>query len=132
MNVEFLMAARERLIYRGVTSLAAALHDRPDDDSFMEGEEELWRIHRTNATLRPAADAVELMIARLVDAGANLPVTNPEAFQAAQWLSQVPLTQLPKPIPRPYVLYLARAYQLADVYETLSAALTAILNANNT
>jgi hypothetical protein len=121
MNVEFLMAARNRIVYQGTTTMTAAFMDTGDDDEFAEEE------HRGSPS-RPALDAIELLIAEKVDEGETLPITNPEGFGAARWLAQTNLSVLPDPIPRAFVLYLARAWAERGTYPDFKTALTEILD----
>jgi len=131
MNVEFLMAARQRLVYGGQATLFGALMDKPDNDPEVLIYEEAAKTHRGNTSKSPA-DAIELMIADRVDnGGETLIITNPEGFAAARWLAQADMSALPDPIPRAFVLYLAEAYHEAGNYPTLTAALKYIL-ANRT
>jgi hypothetical protein len=127
VNVEFLMAARQRLAYQGQKTLTGSLLDKPDKDALIVTLEDASQRLRGNAN-KTALDAVEILIAEQVDAGELLPITNSEGFQAAQWLSQAPLSSLPDPIPRPFVLYLAKAWADAGKYPSLKAAITDILN----
>lgn len=126
MNVAFWMAARDRLIYQGRESLAAALLDKEDTDPLVTEIEAAFEKH-LGAAVRSPVDAVELMITERVDAGESLPVTNPEGFGAAKWLSQGDMDSLPDPIPRAFALYLAAAWKEADHYPTYTEALTDIL-----
>ena len=130
MNIEFLMAARQRIVYGGKRTLFGALMDRPDDDPLVVTYEEAAKSYRGGTSKSPA-DAIELMVAERVDKGDTLLVTNPEGYAAARWLAQADLSALPDPIPRAFVLYLAAAYHEAGKYPTLSAALKDIL-ANRT
>lgn len=127
MTVEFLMAARERIVYHGATTVVGAMLDKPDNDSLVQTIEAAEEQHRGTAEM-PPLDAIEILIAGLVDEGATLPITNPEGFGAAKWLSQAELATLPDPIPRPFVLYLAKAWAEADKFPTFTAALTEILD----
>lgn len=125
MNVEFLMAVRDRLAYQGREQLAAAIDDKPDTDELAQTEEDLYALYRGDS-IRTPLEAVELKIAELVDDGASLPISNPEGFQAAQWITSLPVDQLPDPVPRTFALYLAYAYKMRGTYPTLNAALTEI------
>ena len=122
MNIEFLMAARGRIVYDHQANLMAALLAKPDADDLASTLKDAAEMICGTPTM-PPAHAIELMIADKVDDGATLPVTNAEGFGAAQWLSQAELADLPDPIPRPFVLYLAQAYHLRGEYPTLRAAL---------
>lgn len=126
MNVEFLMAVRNRLIYEGQTTLTGALLAKPDDDKLVKVVEYGAKILRGDETVTPI-DAVELMVAEQVDGGEALPITNPEGYGAAQWLSQMSLSALPDPMPRAYVLYLAHAFFKAGKYPSFKGALQNIL-----
>lgn len=126
MNVEFLMAARDRIVYAGQKTVVGALLDKPDDDGLVTAVETAQLKLRGKAD-RPALDAIEIYIAEMVDQGQTLPITNPEGYGAARWLSQGDLATLPDPIPRAYVLYLAKAWQEAKKFPTLTAALNEIL-----
>ena len=121
------MAARQRLVYGGQSTLLGALMDKPDNDSLVKTLEDASQRHRGNPN-KPAIDAVEILIAEQVDAGETLPITNAEGYGAARWLSGAELSVLPDPIPRAFVLYLAKAWQDAGKYQTLKAAVTDILN----
>lgn len=127
MNIEFLMAARARIVYQGITQLTAALLDRPDNDSLVATSEDSQKAMRGAANKSPL-DALELLIAQRVDDGERLPLSNPEAYAAAQWLARGDLASLPDPIPRAFVLYLAQAWKNADHYDTVKSAMTDILN----
>lgn len=126
MNVEFLMAARARIVYSGQTTLTGALLAKADNDPLVDALETANQRLRGNAN-KKAADAIEIYIAELIDAGQQMPVSNQEAYQAARWLSQGPLANLPDPIPRAFVLYLAKAWKDAGSYPTVKAALSDIL-----
>ena len=129
MNVEYLMAARQRLLYGKQRTLAGALSDKPDDDPEVVVREEAETKHRGGSERSPV-DAIELMIAQRVDRGEELPIANAEGFEAARWIAQAPLADLPEeldPFPRPFVLYLALAYQMKGDYPDLETALDAIL-----
>jgi hypothetical protein len=126
MNVEFLMAARARIVYDGTSDLAAALLDKPDNDALVNVIEEAFSIYYGNKARQPL-DALELMIAGKVDGGGKLPISNPEGFGAAQWIAQVGTSNLPSPIPRGFVLYLAKAMADEHQYPTMTAALKDIL-----
>lgn len=127
MNIMFFMAARQRLIYEGQQTLAGALLGRSDNDSAIQAIEQLFELQKGD-DVRSPAHAVELAVAEMVDNGAPLPVTNPEGYAAAQWLSGINLANLPDPIPRAFVLYIAKAYTDRGEYPTLVAALTDIFN----
>lgn len=126
MNIEWYMAARARIIYNGQRTLMGAVHDKPDNDPVVIAVEELFHIWLGNSS-KSALDAIETVIAQRVDDGEELPVTNPEAYAAARWLSQGDLSTLPNPMPRAFALYFAKAWADADKYPTMSAALKDIL-----
>lgn len=120
------MAARERVVYHGAHSLLGALMAESDDDSLvgtLEAAEQEYR----GTPAKPALDAIEILIAKRVDDGETLPITNPEGYGAARWLSQGNLTNLPDPIPRAFVLYLAKAWADAGKFPNFTAALNEIL-----
>lgn len=126
-NIEFLMAVRQRLLYDGQSSLAGAVLDKQDGDPVVKLLDQSYDAMYGRRTKQPA-DVIELSIAKLVDDGAPLIVTNQEGYGAARWLAQKPLTDLPDPIPRTFVLYIAAAYKERGVYPTLTAALTDIFS----
>lgn len=124
------MAARGRLVYQGQSSLTAALLGQPDADPASQTIEDAQQQFRGNANKSPV-DAIELMIADRVDNKETLPISNPEGFGAAQWIAQINLATLPSPMPRAFVLYLAKALADEGKYPTMVAALKDIL-ANKT
>lgn len=127
MNIEFLMAARNRIIYQGQTTLIGALLDKKDNDRLVAALESAEQQYRGDPD-RSALDAIEIAIAEEVDDGDNLPISNPEGFGAALWLAQADLATLPDPIPRSFVLYLAKAWADAGKFPNFTTALTEILN----
>lgn len=126
MNVAFFMAARSRIVYNGQRELLASMLDKPDNDEVVAALTSAEQKYRGDPDKAPL-DAIELLIAERVDAGEQLPVTNPEAYMAAQWLAQGDLGNLPDPIPRGFVLYIAAAWAKAGKYPSLTAALSDIL-----
>lgn len=126
MKVEFYMAARARIVYHGWTTLAGALLAKDDSDDLVQAVEATFALMNGTPTLT-ALDVIEKQIATLVDAGAVMPISNPEAYQAAQWISQNGLEALPEPMPRGFVLYIAKALVDDGKAETINDALNTIL-----
>ena len=128
MNIEYVMAARSRMIYSGHKSLSGSFLDKPDNDFTAMTLDEAMAMKKANASFKNL-DVIEMMVAKRVDGGENLPVTNPEAYQAAEWLASAKtLADLPNPMPRAFVLYFAKAFHDAGQYPTMQAALTDILS----
>jgi hypothetical protein len=121
------MAARARIVYNGWTTLSGAILAKADADPLV-AELETTQQRLRGDTNKTPLDAVEIRIAELVDSGQTMPVSNAEAFQAARWLSQGNLANLPDPMPRAFVLYLAKAWKDAGHYPTVKSAVTDILN----
>lgn len=126
MNVEFLMAARARYIYQGQRTLAGMLLAKADADELVQAVEQAFQTYYGNKTMTPL-DAVERMIADKVDAGESLPISNQESYLAAQWLSQEGLAAMPDPMPRAFVLYIAKALKDTGQSQTMADALNEIL-----
>lgn len=127
MNIEYVMAARARMVYSGRKSLSGSILDKPDNDFTAMTLDEAMAKKKANPTYSDL-DVIELMVAERVDAGEALPVTNPEAFSAAKWLAGTEtLAQLPNPMPRAFVLYFAKAFHDSGQYPTMVAAFTDIL-----
>lgn len=126
MNIEWYMAARARIVYHGKTTLCGALFDKADNDGAVVAAEETYALHYDSVAMSPL-DAIEYQIATLVDNGSALPVSNEEAYGAARWIGQSGLEALPDPMPRAFVLYIAKALVDDGKYETMSAALDAVL-----
>lgn len=126
MKVEWYMAARARIVYNGQETMVGAALDKSDDDPTVVAVEELFHTWLGNSSKLPL-DAIETLIAQHVDSGEVLPISNAEAYMAAQWLSQGPLENLPDPIPRAFVLYFAKAWAAAGKYDSMAAALSDIL-----
>jgi hypothetical protein len=128
MNIEYVMAARARMVYGGRKSLSGSILDKPDNDFTAMTLDEAMAKKKANPTYSDL-DVIELMIADRVDGGEALPVGNPEAFQAARWLANADtLAALPDPMPRAFVLYFAKAFHDAGQYPTMVAAFTEILS----
>lgn len=125
-RVNFFMNARSRIVYDKQTTVAGALLGVQDNDEHIQNLEKTFAILYGTAQMKPL-DAIEHMIAQCIDAGESLPVTNPEGFAAAEWIAQEGLTSLPNPIPRSFVIYLAKAFKDAGTYPTMEASLTNIL-----
>lgn len=126
MNVEWYMAARARIVYQGQHTLTGALLAKPDNDGVVLAVEDTFDLYYGNKAMSPL-DAIEHQVAKLVDAGSVLPVSNPEAFMAAKWISQEGLDTLPNPMPRAFVLYIAKALCETGQIATMEEALTEIL-----
>lgn len=126
MNVEFFMAARARIVYRGITKLSAALLDRRDDDDIVASLEEVFGLYYGSPSIT-SLDAIEYKIAELVDHGESLPISNVEAYEAAVWMGQSGLAALPNPMPRAFVLYIAKALEVVGSFGTMTEALNEIL-----
>lgn len=120
------MAARARIVYQGQRTLTGAMLNKADADPLVTAMEDVCQKLRGNTNKSPL-DAIETEISELVDAGQVLPVSNPEAYMAARWLSTGNLANLPDPIPRAFVLYLAKAWKDAGHYPDVKSALTEIL-----
>lgn len=126
INVEFLMAARQRLVYAGQKSLSGAIIDKPDRDELAVILDKAHEKLRGSPD-RAAIDAIEILVAERVDAGETLPISNQEGYGAARWIGQLALAELPNPMPRTFVLYLAKALLDDGKYNTMTAALNDIL-----
>lgn len=128
MNIEALMAVRARYIYEGRRSLAGALLDLPDGDAFASDVDDIFTTWLgSSATLW--VDTIERKIAQVIDGGSALPVSNEEAFGFAQWFaSSADLSDVPNPMPRAAVLYLAKALHDCGKYASVLAAMNAILS----
>lgn len=125
-RVNFFMSARSRIVYDKQTTVAGALLGVQDSDENIQNLEQTFAVLYGTAQMKPL-DAIEHMIAQCVDAGDGLPVSNPEGFAAAEWIAQVGLSALPNPVPRGFVIYLAKAFKDEGAYPTMEAALTNIL-----
>lgn len=127
MNIEYVMAARARMVYSGHKSMSGSFLDKPDNDFTAMTLDEAMATKKANPDFSDL-DVIELMLAKRVDGGETLPVTNPEAYQAAAWLASAQtLADLPNPMPRAFVLYFAKAFHDAGQYPTMEAAFTDIL-----
>ena len=60
MNVEFLMAARARIVYQGRTTLVGSMLDKQDNDPLVNALETSNQIMRGNTTTTPL-DAIEIL-----------------------------------------------------------------------
>lgn len=126
INIEWYMAARARIIYDSVSTLSAALLALEDPD-LAQAVEDTFRLMYGDPDMTPL-DAVEHQVARLMDEGAKLPVSNEEAYAAAKWVSQVGLANLPDPMPRAFVLYFASALHETGQAQSVDAALNTIIS----
>lgn len=126
MNIEFLMQARSRYVYQGQRTLAGMMLAKADTDDLVTCVEEAYGTYYGNKTGTPL-DAVEKMIATKVDGGDSLPISNQESYQASLWLSQEGLAAMPNPMPRGFVLYIAKALHDTGHYATMTDALNDIL-----
>lgn len=126
MNIEWYMAARSLIVYKGQVTLMGALLAKADNDPIIMAVEDTFSLYYGSKVMTPL-DAIELQIAKLVDGGAQLPISNQEAYGAAKWIGQGGLAALPNPMPRAFVLYFAKALHETQQYDTVDEALTAIL-----
>lgn len=126
LNLEFFMAARSRIVYKGQLTLAGSIIGKADDDDLVVALEETFdRLY--GKKIMSCLDAIEYKIAELADAGGTIPISNPEGYGAAQWIAQMGLANLPNPMPRGFVLYFAQAMHAEGQYSTISSALKDIL-----
>lgn len=129
MNVQSYMAARARLLYDGQETLAGALLAKPDDDDVVAAVEDAFSTYYDNKTMAPV-DVIELKISACVDAGEDLPISNPESYGVAEWFMQsADIATIPDPMPRTMVLYVAKALVDVGKDDNMTDALNAILAA---
>lgn len=125
-NVQFYMAARERIVDGTNHKLGGAILALPDNDEQVKIIEEAYKQWLGGTTKEPL-DAIELLLAKLVDDGAELPVSNKEAYAGARWISKNGLATMPNPMPRQFALYLASGLAAEGKYATVTLALKDIL-----
>lgn len=127
--MDALIAARAKIVYHGRKTLTGALLDLADNHPTVMAVEQANQAMR-GAPDRPPLDTIELMVAKLLDQGQQLPIRpdQQEAFAGAQWLATGDIDVLPTPFPRAFMLHLAMAFTQAGKYPSVTAALTYILD----
>jgi hypothetical protein len=128
VNIEAYMAVRARYIYGGRRSLTGSILDKPDGDDLATCIDDLF-VTWLGASDDPWVDTIERKIAQLVDSGSTLPVTNTEMLGFAQWFAAVTdLADIPSPMPRQAVLYLAKGLRDNGKYSSMLSAINDILS----
>ena len=127
-NVAFYMNARSNIIYGSAKTIAAAILQGvvADYSDLANAVDSTYAALYGTGQMTPL-DAIEHKIAGCVDGGEQLPISNPEGWAAAQWIAQAGLASLPNPVPRAFVIYLAKAFHDKGTYPTMDAALSDIL-----
>ena len=121
------MAARARIVYKGRKTLTGALLDLEDTHSTVTSLESASNEIRGPAK-KSSLDTIEILIARLVDQGNTLPISQQESFEGTKWLAKGNIDALPSPVPRGFVLYLAKAFADEGKFPSMEAALQYILD----